>query len=404
MRRTPAWSQLRRGLTAAAFAAAVALLIFFLDLLGYWAEYRYQIWVHAESARNLTTGSPVWLAGVPVGRVWSIQFRGPETSVEQRIAIEVRLRRSVQPLVTEGATVRLIPAGTLGETVVNITPAGKDAPPVPAGSAILAAAPIDVPELAARFQAARALLPQVSDRLAALKARAEQAPHVSALVGGADGGPLGSLYRELRAGRAELERRDGSLARISADPELWADLARSLRRLGEISRATAEGDGTLARLARDTVLGRALESAAARAAAVRDRLERGDGTAGRLMYDRELWIQWETTFQAIRRWELWADSVRRGRLPEERPRRTRRRFISGPSSFVGSRPSITNATSSPDFAVCADTTTWVTCRAVSAIATSTSRPSSLETTRVRIFSPGVRSAWVAALRNSVFVL
>lgn len=300
MRRIPRWEQLRLGLGAASVLVALALGIFFVDRIGHRLEYRYRLWVYAESARNLAPGSPVWLAGVPVGRVWGIEFRGPETPADRRIAIEVRLRRGIQPLVTEGSTVRVVTAGLLGEAVLSITPPETEAPPVRDGSALIAAAPIDLPEVTAQFQAARALLPQARARWTALRAEAAGAPHLHALLRGGEGALWGRAFRELGALRAEIGQGGGSLARVAADPDLLPDLARVSRQLEEIGRLAAGPGAMLGRLGRDTALDAGLRSVGARADRVRDRLESGRGTAGRLLVDRELYLQWEATLRALR--------------------------------------------------------------------------------------------------------
>lgn len=294
MRRTPRWSQLRLGLAVLSALVAVALGIFFVDRLGRWVEYRYRLHVYTESARNLAPGSPVWLAGVRVGEVWRIGFRGPETPVHRRLAIEVRLRRDVQPLVPEGSTARVITAGLLGEAVLDITPAATDARPLPDGAELIAGTPIDFPEIAAQFQALRALLPDVAARFATLRTRAAAAPHLDGLLrDGRDGVWAGALD-DLAAARARFA--GGSLHRLAGDPDLLAGLGRVARAWGEIADAS---DGTLGRLAGDTALRPPLESAARRAARLRARLEAAEGTAGRLLYDRELWIQWERARRAV---------------------------------------------------------------------------------------------------------
>lgn len=298
MPRTYAWSQLRIGLAATAAALALALAIFFVDRLGHWLEYRYRLRVHAESARNLAPGSPVWLAGIPVGRVWSVSFRGPETPVDRRIEIEARLRRGVRPLVTKGSTVRVVTAGLLGEAVLEISPAATDAPALPDGSGLVAGAPVDLPEVVAKLQAVRSLLPEAARRWTALRAQAAGSEPLRALFRG--GGPWGPVLADLRALDDALGADRGTLARLADDPRLVADLTRVAGRLATLSGAVSAPEGSLGRLTADTLLGPTLAEVGRRVARIERALREGRGTAGRLLYDRELGIQWERARRALR--------------------------------------------------------------------------------------------------------
>lgn len=315
MRRVPAWSQLRFGLACVALIAIGTAAIFFIDRLGEWARYRYRLLVYAESARDLTRGSPVWLAGVPVGRVWGVQFRGPETPTDRRIAIELRLRRAVQPLVTAGSEVRVITSGYLGEVVVNITPPAAAVPSLPDGASLVAASPVDIPEIIARFRQVQHLVPGARQRFAALRDRMRSAPHVRAWVEHGEDAEIWARIRDAQRAWAALRNADGSLARLVADRRLLADLGRVTSQLARVVESAQEGQGTVARLRADTVLGPTLESAAARVGALAERFRQGEGTAGRLVHDRELRIQLERTHQALTR------LLRRGEQRAPAPKR-----------------------------------------------------------------------------------
>ncbi|MGH7544972.1 MAG: MlaD family protein, partial [Gemmatimonadota bacterium] len=284
MPRTYAWSQLRIGLAATAAALALSLAIFFVDRLSHWLEYRYRLRVYAESARNLAPGSPVWLAGIPVGRVWSVSFRGPETPVDRRIEIEARLRRGVRPLVTQGSTVRVVTAGLLGEAVLEITPPVTDAPTLPDGSGLVAGAPVDLPEVVAKLQVVRSLLPEATRRWAVVRARAARSEPLRALF--RDGGPWAPVLTDLRALDAAFGADRGTLARLADDPRLVADLARIAERLAALADAASAGQGSLGRLTTDTLLGPTVAEVGRRAARIERALREGRGTAGRLLYDR----------------------------------------------------------------------------------------------------------------------
>lgn len=298
MRRIPAWSQLRFGLVSSGLIVAGAIGIFYIDRLGEWARYRYRIVAYAESARDLTRGSPVWLAGVPVGRVWSVSFRGIETPIDRRIAIEMRLRRAAQPFVTQGSEVRVITSGYLGEVVVNITPPAAITEALPDGSSLVAASPVDIPEITARLREVQALVPEARQRFTALRDRAR---HLRPWVAGADGSAIWARIRDAERVWAALRDRDGSLARLLADRRLTADLGRVGSRLARLVATFQAPEGTTGRLVTDTILAPTVQSAGERAGRLAERLREGGGTAGRLVHDRELRIQLERTRRALTR-------------------------------------------------------------------------------------------------------
>jgi phospholipid/cholesterol/gamma-HCH transport system substrate-binding protein len=113
---------------------AIGILTGFIVLMGGMSfQPTYRVYVDFDNPGGIQSGSPVRIAGVTVGKIKDIQFRGgaePATDgqrpalVRMTIAIETRHREAVR----ENATFYVTSQGVLGEQFLAIDPGSRDRP------------------------------------------------------------------------------------------------------------------------------------------------------------------------------------------------------------------------------------------------------------------------------------
>ncbi|MBK8258091.1 MAG: MCE family protein [Polyangiaceae bacterium] len=128
---------------------AIGLLAAFVIIMGgVNFQATYPIYVEFDNPGGLQAGAPVKIAGVKVGKISEIQFRGAEVSdsgkrdplVRMKVTIEKRYQKSVR----ENSLFYVTTQGVLGEQFLAIEPGSQDRPSLPDGAIVRG---IDPPRL-----------------------------------------------------------------------------------------------------------------------------------------------------------------------------------------------------------------------------------------------------------------
>jgi phospholipid/cholesterol/gamma-HCH transport system substrate-binding protein len=108
----------------------------------------YPIYVEFDNPGGLQSGAPVKIAGVKVGKISEIQFRGADVAdtgrrdplVRMKVTVEKRYQKSVR----ENSLFYVTTQGVLGEQFLAIEPGSQDRPALPEGAVVRG---IDPPRL-----------------------------------------------------------------------------------------------------------------------------------------------------------------------------------------------------------------------------------------------------------------
>jgi phospholipid/cholesterol/gamma-HCH transport system substrate-binding protein len=128
---------------------AIGLLAGFVIIMGgVNFQPTYPIYVEFDNPGGLQAGAPVKIAGVKVGKISEIQFRGAEVSDAARrdplVRMKVTLEKRFQKSVRENSLFYVTTQGVLGEQFLAIEPGSQDRPSLPEGSIVRG---IDPPRL-----------------------------------------------------------------------------------------------------------------------------------------------------------------------------------------------------------------------------------------------------------------
>lgn len=276
--RSLGWAQLKIGVVSVVALVLAAGLIFLLGGEGGFFWQRYPLKAVFSNVAGLGDGSPVRVAGVEVGAVTAVDFRGE--LVEVTIEISERMR----PRVTTASTAALGSVSLLGESAVDITPSGSGTP-LPDWGYVRPGR--SVGSLADVTTQATAGIEQLTSILQDVKS------------GRGTMGQLftnDSLYRELNGLVAAAEDVAGSLkdgrgtvGRLLNDPAAAKALEGSLQNLESLTARVRAGEGSLGRLLTDDAMAKSLTEMTGNLEAMTGRINSGQGTLGKLVNERELY-------------------------------------------------------------------------------------------------------------------
>jgi phospholipid/cholesterol/gamma-HCH transport system substrate-binding protein len=275
--RSLAWSELKVGALTIIAIAIAAVLVFSLTGTKGFSWQRYALKTTFPNVAGLAPGSPVRVAGVEVGSVTAMDFAGEQVEVSFTVKKELRDR------ITDKSVARLGSVSLLGESAVDITPAGNGTPIpdwgyVPPGRT--AAALSDMTDQAA--QGITEITGLVHDirsgrgTVGKLMTDEQLYTELNRFVASANG-----LTDGLQKGR-------GSLGKLLNDPATANALEASLKNIQALTTSLNAGEGSLGKLLKDDEFSRSLTSTTASIDAVIGKLNRGEGTAGKLITDPEL--------------------------------------------------------------------------------------------------------------------
>jgi phospholipid/cholesterol/gamma-HCH transport system substrate-binding protein len=272
------WSELKIGAMAVAALIIAAVLILTLSGQGGFWWQRYTIRAKFPNASGVVEGSPVRVAGLPVGSVTKIQFVGPD------VHMDLQLRKDNMDRIRDSSRATIGSVSLLGEGAVDIsaTTSGQPIPPygyVPTGPPAAQLADVTT-------QAAKGI-----DELTHL---------ITDMRSGK--GTVGKLmtdeqlYVELRAMTAaarqvtdNLNRGKGTLGELLNNPEAARQLEASMRNLTAMTDKINNGQGSLGRLMNDPTLAKNITDATGNLNSLTANLNQGKGTAGKLLTDDALY-------------------------------------------------------------------------------------------------------------------
>ena len=241
--RSHTWAELKIGvLMIAAIGIAVVTVFLLTGGKGFFWQ-RYHLKSRFTNVAGLKPGSPVRLAGVDVGDVDAVDLSGDQVDVVFQVNKIYRDR------ITTDSVAKLGSVSLLGESAVDISPAGTGTP---------------IPEWGYVPQGkAAAQLSDITDQ-------ANQG--VAELTG---------LIHDIRTGR-------GTVGKLMTDDQLYADLNRFVLSANALTTGIQQGRGTLGRLVTDPKAAEALGGIAEEhrgddTAAQRGRRQPGQAAQGRFV-------------------------------------------------------------------------------------------------------------------------
>lgn len=222
----------------------------------------YEYTVVFDHVTGLIKGDKVFVHGVNVGRVKTLEIKPDGVHALLVLDYEVKLREDYEIAVRASSI--------LGGKYVDIAEGSDDKPLLPEGSAIVGRGPVD-------------FIAELTDTVRSLQASLDE------------GGVLGNLERTMANVRDvtdKLKSGEGTIGRLLSDDALYFELRQVSSNLAAVSTRVAQGEGTLGKLlSSDDQVYRDLSEAVASLKDVATTISRGEGTLGKLTKDDQMYKQ-----------------------------------------------------------------------------------------------------------------
>ena len=235
-----------------------------------------------DNVNGLVKGAPVWVAGVEVGNVHSIQFVNTD-SISQ-IELKLSVKESITNMITIDSKIRLGTIGMLGDKYVEIIPGTLNKPRIAEDGVISTQATSD---LTAIMSESEQMVSSVQDVMLNLDEITKRMKNGEGTIGQMfTNNVLHTELTRLISSMAALvdglqknqERITSAMENISSDLEGIAEKANS-------------NSGTIGKLLADPDLYDNLQSSTGRIDSILSKINQGRGTAGAMVNDDELYLE-----------------------------------------------------------------------------------------------------------------
>lgn len=281
------WRSAVPGLIVIAVLLAIVTFTLTYARLGALRGATYTVYLPVDEARNVMTGTDVWLAGLPVGEVAAIHFRPAEVDPESRLLLELRILTRYRDLIRVDSEADIRSGGTLlGAPVISIGIGTERAAVVMERDTLRRATQRELRDAMVELAALGGEFSMIAENVRTMR---ERTTGLGTAVGGIDR----DRQRVMRLLtdpeiRDPFPRRPGSLRLLIEDQQFGDRVGRIVAGFESVATAMQTPSGTTGRLAHEEQLQGRLAALAAELDSLNTQLRLGEGTVGRLAYDRAL--------------------------------------------------------------------------------------------------------------------
>ncbi len=277
-------SKFKAGWIVSIALMIVFITIFFLGNITSLFVPQVLLELKVRNVSGLRNGAPVWLLGVQIGSVKSINLR-PDGS-----AVFLSVDKSDMQYIYQDARAVIRTMGLLGEMYLEIEPGAVEAGPIHPGAVIPGAAEIGFKEIMATSTQSIEKVHQFIQKLDEL---------IGEIVEGK--GTLGELIKNpavyqkldqtlenLSSLLKEFREEKGTLQLMVKDPSLYNKMLSAATSVEKFGQKLDKSPGSLGKLIKDPSLYDRLNTSADRFAAILGKIDRGEGLAGEIVTSETL--------------------------------------------------------------------------------------------------------------------
>lgn len=235
-----------------------------------------------ENVNGLVKGSPVWMSGLEVGNVTSLDL--DEFDTPHQVKVYCRVMKKIHRYLNADARVELGTIGFLGDKYIEILPGLKGATPINPGDVI---ASKDVGSATAMFETGERTLEKAGllvHNLDTFLVRVNRGEGTLGQFASND-----TLYVQLTALLANLTKITASLQKNQES--LMESIRHMSQSVGDLATQVNETKGTLGKLIAEPALYDNLNATSARLDSVLTKINRSEGNLGLLVNDTALYAE-----------------------------------------------------------------------------------------------------------------
>lgn len=281
------WSKLKVGIVVTIALLLLLFTVFFAGGIESLFSPKIEIRAQIKDVRGLRKGSPVWVSGIEIGSVKSIDLHA-----EYGTLVTMSIDRKSAKYIRKDSTVTVQTIGLLGDKYIEISLGSPDAAPIAAGDTIKGVEQVEIKDI---IKAGSNTFVKITEFIGELKGFVKKIEKSATGIANSKFLTDPQLYNNLQDASKSLstilkdfKESEGTMKKLIEDPSLYNKMLSATSSVEKFGKKVTEGEGSLRKLAEDPELYENLSKASKQLAAVLDKIEAGEGVAGSLVKDKKL--------------------------------------------------------------------------------------------------------------------
>jgi phospholipid/cholesterol/gamma-HCH transport system substrate-binding protein len=287
MKRQLMWSKLKVGIVVTIAFVLLLFTVFFAGGIESMFSPKIEIKAQIKDVRGLRKGSPVWISGIEIGSVNSINL-----DAEHGTIVAMSIDKGSAKYIKKDSTATVQTIGLLGDKYIEIGLGSPDAAPISHGDTIKGVDQIDIKDI---IKAGSTTLVKITEFIGELDGFVKKIEKSATGIANSKFLTDPQLYNSLQEASKSLsgilkdfKESEGTVKKLVEDPSLYNKMLSATSSIEEFGKKVTEGQGSLKKLVEDPALYENLSKASKQLAAVLDKIEAGEGMAGSLVKDKKL--------------------------------------------------------------------------------------------------------------------
>jgi phospholipid/cholesterol/gamma-HCH transport system substrate-binding protein len=285
MKKQLMWAKLKVGIVITLALLTLFITVFFAGNIQDIFSPKVQIKAQIKDARGLRRGSPIWISGIEIGSVKSIDL-----NPEYGTLVTMSVNRDAMKFIKKDSQASVLTMGLLGDKYIEVSDGSPQAELIKPGDMIKGATQLEIQDI---VNASSVSIQKVTEFMDKFGNFIEQIEKGEGTIAKFLTDP--SIYNNLRETTKTLsgivkdfKESEGTMKLLMKDPSLYNKLLDTTSSLEEFSSKLNRGQGTLRRLTEDPQLYENLNTASKQLSLILERIDSGEGIAGSLVKDKEL--------------------------------------------------------------------------------------------------------------------
>ena len=285
MKKQLMWAKLKVGIVITLALLTLFITVFFAGNIQDIFSPKVQIKAQIKDARGLRRGSPVWISGIEIGSVKSIDL-----NPEYGTLVTMSVNRGAMKFIKKDSQASVLTMGLLGDKYIEVSVGSLQAELIKPGDMIKGAAQLEIQDIVNASSESIQKVTEFMDKFGNFIEKIEKGEGTIAkfLKDPSIYDNLRETTKTLSGIIKDFKESEGTMKLLMKDPSLYNKLLNTTSSLEEFSSKLNRGQGTLRRLAEDPQLYENLNTASKQLSLILEKIDAGEGVAGSLVKDKEL--------------------------------------------------------------------------------------------------------------------
>ncbi len=280
------WSKLKVGLVVTLSLLILFITIFFAGSIERIFSPKAELKAQIQNVKGLRQGAPVWVSGIEVGSVKSIDLH-PEYGT----VVSMSVNKHALEFLKQDSEASVLTMGLLGDKYIELNGGSPAAAPIKPGDMIKGTAQIEMKDIMERSAVSIQKMNEFMTKLENLVAKLERGEGTVSkfLTDPALYNNLKETTKTLAAILKDIESGQGTIAMLLKNPSLYNNLVAATSSLEELSRKLNTSSGTMKKLIEDPSLYNRIMATTTSLEAFSKKLNEEQGTLRRLIEEPDLY-------------------------------------------------------------------------------------------------------------------